>query len=218
MPFQRLQRRDQRRGKRRSSSWMMPICHGRALALVDRREGMDGDQPRLAAGAPAARRRRARSRRGRAAMSQRDARSRAAPSDRPALPGMTVVSLTGGMRSGASSGRLQSMTSREMQDSTSVASSASAMRGATGSAPGSQAIWRDRSTAAGRAFRIAPAGSWRRGRRSSTNGLRPLAVRRSGPDSDGCSAGVAALSPFVRCPRRALYRMLRILYHCARCG
>jgi hypothetical protein len=53
---------------------------------------------------------------------------------------MGVASLMSGMRSGASSGLLQSTTSREMHDSTSVASSAAANRLATGSAPGSQAM------------------------------------------------------------------------------
>ena len=47
--------------------------------------------------------------------------------------------------SGASGGRLQSISRRDRRDSTSGASSSSASRRATGSAPGSQAMWRSRS-------------------------------------------------------------------------
>src|SRR6185312_359698 len=73
-------------------------------------------------------------------------RARSLP-PRSRLPGISVVSLTSGMRSGASCARLQSMTSRDTVECTRGASSISTSASDTASAPGSQAMCRSRSIA-----------------------------------------------------------------------
>ena len=133
------------RGEKRPGNTLVVVVENADLpgprhALVDRREGMDRNQPCAAAGTT----RPPTTAETASWNGCHDSAIRGPPLGRRqfSLPGIAVVSLTAGMRSGASSGRLQSITSRETRDSISGASSCAASARATGSAPGSQAMWR----------------------------------------------------------------------------